>query len=163
MYYPPNEKALERIAQGILPNLDKVYTITIMGSTPDSVINKYSDCGIIFRNGVDNLDVELEKYDIAIAPLFEGSGTRLKLLDYLASGIPTIGTTLSIEGLHGDIRQSMIIEDSIDEYATAIEHLASNGKLYEELAQSGRRYVEKYYDWRNNLQPFSDIYYTEQE
>lgn len=161
MYYPPNENALERIVQSILPNLDRAYKFTVIGSTPDTIMSKYSDRGVVFKNGVDDLGVELKNYDIAIAPLLEGSGTRLKLLDYLASGIPTIGTTLSIEGLEESIRQSMIIEDSIDKYTEAIQRLTRDEELYEQLARSGRQYVEKYYDWRNNLKPFTDIYYSE--
>lgn len=161
MYYPPNENSLEYIARGILPNLKKInkdYKVTILGSIPKNVVDKYSDTDIIFKGNIDDIGSELLKYDIAIAPLFEGSGTRLKILDYMASGIPTITTTLGVEGLHEDILKSLIIEDEICNYAGKINNLLCDGDLYEKLSIDGRNYVEKYYSWDSNLGPFLDIY-----
>lgn len=89
---------------------------------------------------------------------FEGSGTRLKLLDYMASGIPTITTTLGVEGLHEDILNNLVIEDELCNYADKINSLLCDSDLYDELSINGRKYVEKYYSWDNNLDPFLDIY-----
>lgn len=129
-----------------------------MGSTPKEVVKRYSSLGIIFKDGVDNLSHELGKYDIAIAPLQEGSGTRLKLLDFFASVLPTIGTQLSTEGLHESIASVMVIEDNIDSYARTIDRIINDRSLYHDMSQAGRNFVEKYYDWSNNLDPFLSIY-----
>jgi glycosyltransferase involved in cell wall biosynthesis len=161
MYYPPNENALKYIANDILPALkmiDKEYTVTIIGITPKAIIEEYSDTDIVFANGVDDIGKELSQYDIAISPLFEGSGTRLKLLDFMASGIPTISTNLGIEGLHDDIVNCLLLEDIPVNYARKIHELLLDRSLYQKLSIKGRSYVETYYDWDNNLSPFLDIY-----
>lgn len=165
MYYPPNENALALIATHILPALrriDERYSVTIIGIVPDGTKEKYSKNGLIFRGGVDDLAGELSRYDVAIAPLFEGSGTRLKLLDFMASGIPTISSTLGIEGLHEDITNSLIIEDDIHEYARLIDEIVCDASQYQQLATKGRSYVERNYNWDNNLEPFLNIYRSQE-
>ncbi len=161
MYYPPNENSLELIANKILPALKKInhkYSITIIGVTPVAIIKKYGKRGIIFKGGIDNLGQELLNYDIGIVPLFEGSGTRLKILDFLASGMPVITSSLGIEGLQKSINNCLIIENNINKYAVKIEQIMQNLKECGKISFRGRRFVEQYYNWNNNLKPFLNIY-----
>ena len=60
---------------------------------------KYENEKVKFLGYVEDLNDIFSKTTIALAPLFEGSGTRLKILDYLSAGIPTISTNLGVEGL----------------------------------------------------------------
>lgn len=161
MYYPPNENSLKLVVNKILPALKKInhkYSITVIGITPTAIIKKYSKRGIIFKGGVDNLSQELLYYDIGIAPLFEGSGTRLKILDFLASGMPVITTSLGIEGLQKSIKKCLVIENNITKYAVKIEQIMQRLKKYSNLSLKGRKFVEQYYNWNNNLKPFLNIY-----
>jgi glycosyltransferase involved in cell wall biosynthesis len=161
MYYPPNERALRYIAGDILPGLrayEAKYTISIIGAVPEPMANDYRTQELIFRGGTNNLDQELKRYGIAIAPLLEGSGTRLKILDYLAAGIPTISTSLGVEGLHPSIADCVIIEDDLCKYAKIIRRLDTDIQAYDSLAKRGRKYVERYYNWDNNLDPFLELY-----
>lgn len=161
MYYPPNENALKLIADKILPELKKInkkYSVTILGLTPCNIINKYKKKEIIFKNGINNLSEELLKYDLAITPLTEGSGTRLKILDYLASGLPIITTDIGIEGLHGKIKDYLIIENNIYNYASRIDKIMKSLEKYGNMSIGGRRFVERYYNWKSNLKPFTNIY-----
>lgn len=161
MYYPPNENALKFIADKILPALKKLdsrYSVTVIGIIAPAIKEHYARAGIIFRDGVDDLSEELLKYDVAIAPLFEGSGTRLKILDFLASGLPVVSTTLGVEGLHEDIARCLVIEDDINSYAAQINNIVRDLAKYEKIALRGRAYVERHYDWSRSLHPFLTIY-----
>lgn len=161
MYYPPNENALKIIAESILPklkNINKNYSVDILGIIPHNTVKEYKQDGLVFRGGVNNLGNKLLSYNVAIAPIFEGSGTRLKLLDFLASGIPTITTDLGIEGLEKKIKKYFIIENDIDRYPLAIDNVVNNISKYSNFSKKGRGYIEKKYDWDNNLKPFLSIY-----
>ncbi|HUB94033.1 MAG TPA: glycosyltransferase family 4 protein [Verrucomicrobiae bacterium] len=159
MFYQPNENALHAIIAEILPKLSKDYTLTVIGITPPKIIDQYKNLhNVIFLKGVDDLDGTLQSYDIALAPLLEGSGTRLKLLDYLASGLPVIATTLAAEGLDAEISDLMTIEDDLEMYANRILEIASNTSYYQSRAQQGRKFVEQKYNWPNCIQPFLDAY-----
>lgn len=159
MYYQPNENALDQIVENVLPNLDSGYTLTVIGITPKNILEKYADNPrIIFREGVDDLSSELLKYDVALAPLQEGSGTRLKLLDYLASGLPVISTEVGAEGLSAGINSHITVEDDIRKYAQRIRDIASNPEKYAQRSRNGRLFVESEYDWKNCIDPFVEQY-----
>ena len=158
MYYQPNEEALDQIVENIMPGLDHSYTLTVIGSTPPYVQKKYESNKIHFRGGVDNLSNELLDFDIAVAPIYAGSGTRLKILDYLASGIPVITTDLGIEGLDPSIRDGLTIENDIHKYPEIIKNISSRPASYQLRAQVGRRIIENVFDWSHCVQPFIKTY-----
>lgn len=162
MYYPPNEEALKLIVNKVLPSLREIddrYTVTVVGNTPDKTLAEYANIpGLIFLGGQDNLGKFLQDYDIGIAPLYQGSGTRLKLLDYLASGLPTITTNLGIEGLHRDIKNHLIVEDDIEKYAGLVDGTMRNMASYKSKSESGRKFIEEKYNWNDAIQPFLDVY-----
>ncbi len=159
MYYQPNENALRVMAEHILPNLDDSYTLTVIGITPPGVIEKYSSDRILFRGGVDDLSGELLDYDIALAPLLEGSGTRLKVLDYLASGIPVIATSIAVEGLDPNIIQHLFVENDIEQYPMIIQRVGKS-TVDDKCAIEARRYTAANYDWPVCIAPFLNTYDT---
>lgn len=158
LFYPPNENAVKLMVEQILPQLDERYKLTIIGIGPGELINKYASERIIFKKGIDDISSELLNYDIALAPLLQGSGTRLKILDYLASGIPTISSNIGTEGLDPRIKSHIVVEDDIDAYSKHIMEIMSNLPRYEERMLSGRKFVEELYDWKNCLDPFLSTY-----
>jgi glycosyltransferase involved in cell wall biosynthesis len=162
MYYPPNEEALKLIVSKIIPQLKKIkddYEVTIIGNTPKSTINKYKDVqGLIFGGGQDDLSGILKKFDIGIAPLYHGSGTRLKLLDYLASGLPIITTNIGAEGLDKKINDYFFIEDDINLYPDIINKIMSNLESTNAKSLLGRKFVENNYSWQKAVSSFTGVY-----
>lgn len=161
MFYPPNENAVKIIAESIVPSLkrkDPRYEVTVIGIYPKAPAEQYRDKGIRFKGGVDNLSSELLKYDIAIAPIKEASGTSLKVLDFMASGLPLITTRLNIRAFDPPMSELCVIEDNPDRYADRIHEMMTDLKKYEVLALKARKYVEKNYHWQNCLEPFLEVY-----
>ena len=48
---------------------------------------------------------ELARAKVAVVPVLAGSGTRLKILEAWAAGVPVVSTTLGAEGLGGARRR----------------------------------------------------------
>ncbi len=159
MFYQPNENALHVIISKILPRLGEGYTLTVIGITPPKLIDQYKTLpNVSFSNGVDDLNKALRSFDIALAPLLEGSGTRLKLLDYLASGLPVIATALATEGLDQEICKYISVEDDLDAYVDRIQEVANDMERYQDRSKLGRKFVERIYNWPKCIQPFIDAY-----
>lgn len=158
MYYEPNVNAVRHLARTVLPELDESYSITVLGITPQSVVDEFKGTRITFKQGIDDLNHELQEYDIALAPLTEGSGTRLKVLDYLASGLPVITTTLGIEGLESDIAQHLFVEDNLAKYGQIIQDIPLQPDRALTKAEQGRAFVEDRYDWEQCVKPFIELY-----
>ena len=90
-------------------------------------------------------EVLLGAADVALAPLTTGSGTNLKVVEYLAAGLPVVSTPLGLRGL--DLPEGAAVVAEIGEFAHAIRGVldapASDESL-ERLAAS----VRATYDWR---------------
>ncbi len=148
--YTPNQQAVDIIATQISPKVNKNFLIAGKGSP--FLQRKYSSPNIKFLGWVDDLNHLFNQVDIALAPLITGSGTRLKILDYMAAGIPVIGTDLSVEGLELDIKKYMIVENDFSKYPNAIETLYNDTSLVTRLSVSARKYVSKERNWSNCIE-----------
>ena len=84
----------------------------------------------------------------AVVPLRFGSGTRLKILEAMAAGIPVISTRLGAEGLDLEDGTHLLIADSASEMIAAVTRLAASPDLWHRLSRFGRELVERSYDWR---------------
>lgn len=157
MHYAPNQRAVEHLMNLVMPQLDDEYKLTIIGVGPNKLVRSYESAGIDVYS-VENISDELKRHNVALAPLTEGSGTRLKILDYLASGIPTISTKLGIEGLDDEIRNSVVVEDDIEQYSTIINDVYQSPDTYERRARLGRKFVERAYSWSGAVVTFTDAY-----
>lgn len=147
LYYKPNIQALsylQNLADECMRNrfpLD-IYAI---GDGNFTYLKKKFPL-INFIGIVLELGVALNNYDIAFCPIVIGSGASLKILDYLAAGIPIITTKVGVRGLSEDISKVVLLTDE-RELFTQIKYLVNNPKLYSELSLRGRQFVEEKHDW----------------
>lgn len=159
MYYEPNENAFDFIANNIMPSLPDDYTLTVIGITPKHIVEKHkSNKRITFKQNIDDISTELLNHGVALASIFEGSGTRLKVLDYLASGIPVIATKLAVEGLGEDIADVISIKETAQEFIDEIQKIAKNSSKFERRSEAGRTFVKQRYDWQDQVDPFLTAY-----
>ncbi len=86
--------------------------------------------------------------DIALNPMTSGSGTNIKVLGYLASGIPLITTQKGARGLALENNKNAII-CNISEFPEKIRDVLKDSNLATSLANNGRQLVEEIYDWSN--------------
>ena len=148
-WHPPNLEALEFIVDNLANKIDDCV-ILVVGSIRDYYLQKHKALpkNVMAFGTVD----EEEKYeiyklaDIAINPMFSGSGTNLKMLDYMSAGIPTISTETGARGLKA-IDSKHVIICSPDLIHGKIRDLLGSKDLRDKLRRSGRAHVEESYSW----------------
>jgi glycosyltransferase involved in cell wall biosynthesis len=145
MKYLPNREAVKLIATEIAPMVCS-ETANVKFLIVGRYLEKINSSNMIFTGTVKDIVEPLAASDVAIAPLFRGSGTRLKVLEYLACGLPVVSTTKGVEGLNLKNGNNVIIKDDISEFAKSIIELLKNPGLAEKLRKKARRSVMDY-DW----------------
>jgi glycosyltransferase involved in cell wall biosynthesis len=84
---------------------------------------------------------------ISIAPILEGGGTRLKILEAMAIGTPVIATSKGAEGLQIQNNQHILLADTPEQFAAATLHLLQDSKLRLKLVENSCHLVREHYDW----------------
>lgn len=83
----------------------------------------------------------------SVVPLHWGGGTRLKILEALAAGCPTVSTSQGAEGLDLKDQQEIVIADTRAEFAQGILDLLANPEKRTRLSVAGRQAVKDQHDW----------------
>jgi glycosyltransferase involved in cell wall biosynthesis len=91
---------------------------------------------------VDNLNTFYRSILVAVAPVVGGSGVRMKLLETMSSGIPTVTTTDGAAGLNVANGEHVMIADEPSGFADAVVQLLSEVRLRERIRQGGYAYLD---------------------
>ncbi len=76
-----------------------------------------------------------------------GGGTRLKILEAMAAGVPVVSTTLGAEGLSAEAGRDYIMADTAAGMLEAVEDLSTDGSCYGRIAAAGRDLVQRRDHW----------------
>ena len=142
--YAPNIEAVRILSREIMPRLSPRYRLAVAGRGPlPELRSRYGTERIEFLGPVDHLPDCINAADAVVAPLVSGSGTRIKILESLACGRPTVATSLAAEGLDlAACGPALTIADDWDAFAATIERVAGLNR-----ASPSDLFVSMY-DWR---------------
>jgi glycosyltransferase involved in cell wall biosynthesis len=115
--YAPNRQAVHIILKELAPRL-KDCTILIAGAGSE----RFRDSGTVrFLGFVADLPGLLASVDAVVVPVIPSSGTRLKVLEALASGKPVVSTSAGVSGLDRTVLGSqLIVRDGWDAFASGV-------------------------------------------
>lgn len=155
--YPPNRKALNIFADELLPRWEDMgmdIRVLAIGKEPPA---QSAHENIILTGPVDNLPAWLKAADVAVVPLTEGGGTRMKIIDYFAASVPVVSTAKGIEGIpvnHGD--EALIVDDW-QAMAESVAQVLSNPELHQQLTASADVIVRDL-DWKRLGKRYLNVY-----
>jgi polysaccharide biosynthesis protein PslH len=93
---------------------------------------------IVHHGRVDDLAPWYAAADAVVVPVFEGSGTRLKLVEAAAHGRPIITTALGAQGLPLEPNVHYLHAETPSQFVSAIERVADRLTATEDLVQRAR-------------------------
>jgi glycosyltransferase involved in cell wall biosynthesis len=147
MDYRPNVDAMLWFADSILPQITDAH-LTIVGQKPHPRIQHLPECDNISLTGwVDTVQPYLYAADVYVAPLRMGSGTRLKILEAMASGCAIVATNIAAAGLSDEVKSALVIADDEQAFAKAVTDLLKKPEKRHQLGASARKMVRAECDW----------------
>jgi glycosyltransferase involved in cell wall biosynthesis len=149
--YSANLDALHYLVDDILPHCRRTDAqLDIIGSNPPVSLPEVSRRSPILAAPVGEVaDVRpyVERNRLLVVPLRYGGGTRLKIIEGLAQGIPIISTSIGCAGLGLKHLEDIIVANEPEEFAAWIDRLLEDTDLCQRLAKQGRRKVEQEFSW----------------
>lgn len=156
-----NREAVEKLVKEIWPKIAQSLTqarLWIVGKYPTREILAYESNRIEISDNVEDIRQAYQSSDLLLAPIYGPGGTRYKILEAMANGIPVVTTPFGIEGLGiTNGRESLICTESADLAQKTIEVL-TNLKLYQQLAIQANMLVRQNYSWQKIGQLLDQLY-----
>ncbi len=95
---------------------------------------------------------------IMVAPIRGSGGTRLKILEAMASGLPVVSTKVGVAGLNLTNGVNVMVNDSNEGLAKEAVKLLRNGELAQKIGLAGQKHVKKYFDWKSVVKLHDPVY-----
>lgn len=150
------------------PNSDAVNHIkTIASAVPEMqflIVGSVANTPGIRNDAPNNVQflgviAEKEKHvllsiaDIALNPVTSGSGTNLKIVEYIAVGVETVSTPFGLRGLEDDVclRDAVHVAD-IDEFASILQNIMRT-QQHHSVLESAAAHVSANFSWDRVMKP----------
>lgn len=161
MGFAPNVEAAVTLATRIFPQVRRVHPdaqLHLVGRNPDPRVLALRTPGITVTGEVPDMLPQLHAGTVYVAPLDTGAGTRTKLLEAMAAGLPVVTSRVGIEGIEAKPDRDIAIADGPEATAQAVLRLLANDDERCRLGAGARRLMEERYDWPQCLAPLEALY-----
>jgi glycosyltransferase involved in cell wall biosynthesis len=146
--YQPNLDGARWLAHEVLPGLRRLVpdvTIRLVGRNDERLRAIAAVPGVEIVGEVDRIDSELRDSRGVVVPILSGGGTRVKVLEALAYGVPIVSTTIGCEGIGITTDHHAMVRNDPLEFAVACAQILSSNELCESLRTNGRTlYQDRY-------------------
>ncbi len=156
----PNEDAVEHFVRDVLPFVRArrpEATFTVVGRKPTRRVMRALEGvpGVRLIPDVPDVRPYLSRAAVFVVPIRIGGGTRLKLYEALAMGLPVVSTRVGAEGLPLEHGTHLCLADSATDQATAIANLLEAPAAAGRMGAAGAAYVREEFGWDHVGQLFA--------
>jgi glycosyltransferase involved in cell wall biosynthesis len=139
---------LERVFPAVLAT-EPSASLCIVGRNPPEALRRRVAAMSQVELHADVTDVRpfLADCSLLVVPLRIGGGSRLKILEALASGTPVVSTRVGAEGLVLEAGQDLTVVEDIDGLIDALLTAIRHPQILQAECERGREKVLEHYDW----------------
>lgn len=147
---PPLVDAAAILAREVLPAVRATFPdarLDLVGASDERVGDLGTLPGVQVHGRVDSMAPFLSSADLVAVPMRWGSGTRIKILEAFAHGIPVVSSTIGCEGLEVEDGRHLLIADEPVAFAAACVRVLKDAALRGRLTTEANALYEARYRW----------------
>ncbi len=159
-----NQEAVRLLLENIWPKLKRKYgkplKMWIVGRKMPEWINRRSkeDVDIIVTENITDARDAYRTANIMVTPIKGGGGTRIKILEAMAAGLPVISTKIGVAGLNVKDGKNVYIADKVDEIVEKALLLLNDRTRAGKVGSNAQEHVRRYFDWQSIVKMHEPIY-----
>lgn len=135
-----------------LANLD-VHLI-ILGANPQQAILQRQSENVIVTGFVEDTTPYFETCMCMVAPLLNGAGIKIKVLEALAAGIPVLTNEIGIEGISARAGEDYFYCETPGEYEKIIRSMAAGAIDLAQVSENARSFIKRNYNLEQALRDY---------
>ncbi len=161
----PNREAVQILAKKIWPLiLSKIPTakLIIAGRNPTYSIIRLNNPqkNIHVLGEVNDIRQVFSQADLSLLPIKNGRGTKYKVLESIAAGVPVVGTPLAIEGLDLTDKKEVLIGKTTKELAQKAQFILNYPRIAKKISQAALNKLRKQLSWPKVANSLNNIYFS---
>jgi len=152
--FRPNAEALAFLLKDVFPALVGACPeakLAVLGGRLDDRADWLINPGVI---PFQEIPAFIKACDVCLAPIFSGSGTRLKILEYMAAGRPVVATPKGAEGLGVRDGDNIVMAEDAHGFKNKILELFADPERAAAIGRRGRDVVQEEYAWPAIIERF---------
>ncbi len=156
-----NVEAVNILVNEVWPAIKKEIKkakLWIVGMNITDKLKEYASEDIEISEALPDIREAYSKASVLVAPIKGPGGTRLKILEAMASGLPVVTTSVGAEGLGVINEKEALISDDLDEVSKNAIKVLKDKELSKKLGLYGKKFVESKYTWDKSAQILDNIY-----
>jgi glycosyltransferase involved in cell wall biosynthesis len=142
--YGPNVDAARFIASTLAPALPQVQFV-VAGGVGQAITARRANLRVTGKISEEDKRRWLQAVDLGVNPMFAGSGTNIKMFDFMAAGLPIVTTPIGARGIMADGENMAVVEP--DGLAAALSALVADPERARSMGRAARETVERNYSW----------------
>ncbi|NOY15046.1 MAG: glycosyltransferase [bacterium] len=159
----PNKEAVHFLTTSVWPLIVKKLpsaNLFIIGRNPTQQVLSYNNPALNIKviGEVDDIKPIFQQTDLLLVPILNGRGTKYKVLESVAAGIPVIGTPLAVEGLPLQHQTDVLISRQANKLADYAHQLLTNPTKANLLAQHALKRLKNHLSWNKVARKLDKIY-----
>lgn len=150
MAYPPNTEALRWLLRELWPRVIErlpAAELLVVGRDVPPDLTTSPPRGVTFTGFIPDMRDVYARARTALCPMLSGAGTRLKVIEGLATGLPLVSTTMGAEGVAVTDGADVLLADGADAFAETVVRALTDDALAARIGAGGRALAESTYDW----------------
>jgi glycosyltransferase involved in cell wall biosynthesis len=148
--YAPNTEAARALVNEIAPRVRAVFPnlrVRLVGEAPPSVETLHAPPAVTVTGYAPDIGDELRWTDLVAVPLRTGSGTRLKIIEAFAHGVPVVASAVAADGLGACDATHLFIRDEPEAFAGACIELLARPDLRAHCIENATALYRARYRW----------------
>jgi polysaccharide biosynthesis protein PslH len=160
----PNLDAIDVLLTRVMPEVlaaEPGAHLSIVGRNPSPALIRrvQREPNVDLHADVEDVRPYLARSAVMAVPLRIGGGSRLKILEAIAAGVPVVSTRIGCEGLIFEAGRDLSVVESEDQMAAALVETIRNPARAAEMVRSGRTVIDAHYDWSQLADRLEQIWF----
>jgi glycosyltransferase involved in cell wall biosynthesis len=144
----PNQEAIRWFAGEVWPVVHKQFPALqfhIAGRNASLGLVSYlkNADGIFFHGEIPDAQLFINQFMVMVAPLFSGSGIRVKIIEAMQQGVVVIASAKAAEGIPAISGKHLLLAETATDYVNHLHHLMTHAALIENISANAKQLVNE--------------------